>query len=194
MGNWLTRLFNKRFNQTNKRIVMVGLDGAGKTTILYKLQLGDVVHTVPTIGFNVEDVEFKGVKFSVWDIGGQHKMRPLWEHYFLNTDGIILVIDSSDTDRIETVAGDETSDSVQFELGLLMDNDQLKGVPLLVFANKQDVPRSMSGDDIIRKLELPTITNRRWFVQESSAIDDEGLYEGLDWLSTVLKSTINKSQ
>merc|ERR1719178_667237 len=83
------------------RILMVGLDAAGKTTILYKLKLGEVVTTIPTIGFNVETVEYKNIKFTVWDVGGQDKIRKLWRNYSQGTEGIIFVIDSSDRDRIE---------------------------------------------------------------------------------------------
>lgn len=78
----------------------VGLDAAGKTTILYKLKLGEIVTTIPTIGFNVETVEYKNICFTVWDVGGQDKIRPLWRHYFQNTQGLIFVVDSNDRDRI----------------------------------------------------------------------------------------------
>lgn len=77
----LTRLFGKK----QMRILMVGLDAAGKTTILYKLKLGEIVTTIPTIGFNVETVEYKNICFTVWDVGGQGKIRPLWRHYYQNT-------------------------------------------------------------------------------------------------------------
>lgn len=78
----------------------MGLDAAGKTTILYKLKLGEIVTTIPTIGFNVETVEYKNISFTVWDVGGQDKIRPLWRHYYQNTQGLIFVVDSSDTKRI----------------------------------------------------------------------------------------------
>lgn len=79
----------------------VGLDAAGKTTILYKLKLGEIVTTIPTIGFNVETVEYKNISFTVWDVGGQDKIRPLWRHYYQNTQGLIFVVDSSDVKRIQ---------------------------------------------------------------------------------------------
>lgn len=79
---------------------LVGLDAAGKTTILYKLKLGEIVTTIPTIGFNVETVEYKNICFTVWDVGGQDKIRPLWRHYFQNTQGLIFVVDSNDRERI----------------------------------------------------------------------------------------------
>lgn len=85
---------------------LVGLDAAGKTTILYKLKLGEIVTTIPTIGFNVETVEYKNICFTVWDVGGQDKIRPLWRHYFQNTQGLIFVVDSNDRERI-TEAQDE---------------------------------------------------------------------------------------
>merc|ERR1712195_349681 len=98
------------------RILMVGLDAAGKTTILYKLKLGEVVTTIPTIGFNVETVEYKNIAFTVWDVGGQDKIRPLWRHYYTNTEGIIFVVDSNDRDRV-----DEARD----ELNRMLSEDEL---------------------------------------------------------------------
>jgi ADP-ribosylation factor protein 1 len=84
-----------------QRIVMLGLDNAGKTTILYKLKVGQVVQTTPTIGFNVETVSRKNVTFSVWDVGGQDQIRGLWRHYFLNTQAVIFVVDSNDNNRLK---------------------------------------------------------------------------------------------
>ena len=86
MGLTFTKLFAKLGYKKEMRILMVGLDAAGKTTILYKLKLGEIVPTIPTIGFNVETVEYKNISFTVWDVGGQDKIRPLWRHYFQNTE------------------------------------------------------------------------------------------------------------
>ena len=82
MGLSFSKVFGKLFGKKDVRILMVGLDAAGKTTILYKLKLGEVVTTIPTIGFNVETVEYKNISFTVWDVGGQDKIRPLWRHYY----------------------------------------------------------------------------------------------------------------
>lgn len=101
MGMAIAKLFDRIFGKKDMRILMLGLDAAGKTTILYKLKLGDVVSSVPTIGFNVETVEYKNIKFTVWDVGGQDKIRLLWRHYYQNTQGLIFVVDSSDKDRID---------------------------------------------------------------------------------------------
>ncbi|KAG7170430.1 ADP-ribosylation factor 1-like 2, partial [Homarus americanus] len=100
MGLILSRILALVQSKKPCRILMVGLDGAGKTTVLYKLKLGEVVTTIPTIGFNVETVEYKNVSFTVWDVGGQERIRPLWRHYFQNTSAIIYVVDSNDPDRL----------------------------------------------------------------------------------------------
>merc|ERR1712224_524390 len=101
MGLSFSRVLDLFRHKKDMRILMVGLDAAGKTTVLYKLKCGEAVTTIPTIGFNVETVEYKNINFTVWDIGGQDKIRKLWSHYYQGTDGLIFVIDSSDHDRIE---------------------------------------------------------------------------------------------
>lgn len=100
MGLTISSLLTRLFGKKQMRILMVGLDAAGKTTILYKLKLGEIVTTIPTIGFNVETVEYRNICFTVWDVGGQDKIRPLWRHYFQNTQGLIFVVDSNDKERV----------------------------------------------------------------------------------------------
>merc|ERR1719479_25245 len=100
MGLTFAKVWQSMIGTQDVKIVMVGLDAAGKTTILYKLKLGEMVTTIPTIGFNVETVEYKNICFTVWDVGGQDKIRPLWRHYFQNTQGLIFVVDSNDRERI----------------------------------------------------------------------------------------------
>ena len=153
---------------------MVGLDAAGKTTILYKLKLGEIVTTIPTIGFNVETVEYKNISFTVWDVGGQDQIRLLWGHYFQNTRGLIFVVDSNDRDRVV-----EARD----ELHRMLNEDELRDAVLLVFANKQDLPNAMNAAEITDKLGLHSLRQRHWYIQSTCAISGEGLYEGLDWLS-----------
>merc|ERR1712193_489855 len=101
MGLAFTKIWQRLLGKTEMRILMVGLDAAGKATILYKLMLGEVVTTIPTIGFNVETVEYKNLSFTVWDVGGQDKIRPLWRHYYQGTNCLIYVVDSNDRDRVE---------------------------------------------------------------------------------------------
>ncbi|XP_016099414.1 ADP-ribosylation factor 4-like [Sinocyclocheilus grahami] len=135
MGLTISSLFGRLFGKKQMRILMVGLDAAGKTTILYKLKLGEIVTTIPTIGFNVETVEYKNICFTVWDVGGQDKIRPLWRHYFQNTQGLIFVVDSNDRERVAESAE---------ELSKMLQEDELRDAVLLVFANKQDLPNAMA--------------------------------------------------
>jgi len=174
MGLTISSLFTRLFGKQQMRILMVGLDAAGKTTILYKLKLGEIVTTIPTIGFNVETVEYKNISFTVWDVGGQDKIRPLWRHYFQNTQGLIFVVDSNDRERVQ-----EAKD----ELNKMLGEDELKDAVLLVFANKMDLPQAMSCADLSEKLGLSAIRGRRWYIQSTCATQGDGLYEGLDWLS-----------
>merc|ERR1712159_177642 len=102
MGSVFGKLFKGLIGKKEMRILMVGLDAAGKTTILYKLKLGEIVTTIPTIGFNVETVEYKNISFTVWDVGGQDKIRPLWRHYYQQTQALIFVVDSNDRERLST--------------------------------------------------------------------------------------------
>jgi small GTP-binding protein len=177
MGLTISSLLKRLFGSKEMRILMVGLDAAGKTTILYKLKLGEIVTTIPTIGFNVETVEYKNISFTVWDVGGQDKIRPLWRHYFQNTQGIIFVVDSNDRERIE---------EAKEELDKMLSEDELREAKLLVFANKQDLPNAMSVTEITDKLGLNSLRNREWSIRGTCATSGDGLYEGLDWLSNAL--------
>jgi len=175
----LSKLFKNLFKVgRDVRILMLGLDAAGKTTILYKLRMGEIVTTIPTIGFNVETVEYKNINFTVWDVGGQDKIRALWRHYYNNTEGIIFVVDSNDRERINEAA---------LELQKVLREDELRNATLLVLANKQDLPNAMSVAEVTDKLGLHSLRSRQWYIQAACATSGDGLYEGLDWLSQALK-------
>ncbi|KAK0162358.1 hypothetical protein PV327_008702 [Microctonus hyperodae] len=177
MGLTVSTLFTRLFGKKQMRILMVGLDAAGKTTILYKLKLGEIVTTIPTIGFNVETVEYKNICFTVWDVGGQDKIRLLWRHYFQNTQGLIYVVDSNDRERIA---------EAERELSNMVKEDELRDAVLLVFANKQDLPNAMTAAELTDKLGLNSLRGREWYIQSTCATQGQGLYEGLDWLSNKL--------
>merc|ERR1719174_3527426 len=162
---------------------MLGLHGAGKTTILYKYKLGEIVTTIPTIGFNVETLEYKNLSFTTWDVDGNKKIRPLWRHYFQNTKGLIYVVDSNDRERVG---------EAREELARMLAEDELRDAVLLVFANKQDLPNAMTAAEITDKLNLHSLRNRNWYIQATCATNGEGLYEGLDWLSSSLKGSQGK--
>uniref|UniRef100_A0A8C9PFC9 RING-type E3 ubiquitin transferase n=2 Tax=Marmotini TaxID=337730 RepID=A0A8C9PFC9_SPEDA len=160
------------------RVVTLGLDGAGKTTILFKLKQDEFMQPIPTIGFNVETVEYKNLKFTIWDVGGKHKLRPLWKHYYLNTQAVVFVVDSSHRDRIS---------EAHSELAKLLTEKELRDALLLIFANKQDVAGALSVEEITELLSLHKLCcGRSWFIQGCDARSGMGLYEGLDWLSRQL--------
>ena len=179
MGLLMSRIFDSLSGKQFKRIILLGLDAAGKTTVLYKLNLGEVVATIPTVGFNVETITYKNIEMTCWDIGGQKKIRSLWFHYFHDTDAVIFVVDSNDPSRL---------DEAREELTQLMNNDLLNNAVLLVFANKQDLPQALPPASLIEKLGLnSTLRHRNWHVQGTNACTGAGLYEGLEWLADTLK-------
>jgi len=179
MGLFFSKIWTRMRGSKEVRILMLGLDAAGKTTILYRLKLAEVINTVPTVGFNVEMVEYGNIKFNVFDVGGQDQIRKLWRHYFQGTDGLIYVVDSSDRDRIN---------DAKEELDKMLQEQQLADAALLVLANKQDLPNAMTAAEIMEKLELQKLRHRKWFIQSTIAPTGDGLYEGLDWLSRSLSS------
>ena len=175
-------LFSKTWNLLaskvkDARIILIGLDNAGKTTCLYKLKTNETVKSMPTIGFNCEAIQYKNINFTMWDIGGQDKIRVLWKHYYDNTDAIVYVVDSNDADRIE-----EARD----ELSLCLKEENLKDCPLLVFANKQDIKGALSVEEITKSIELTNVRDRKWLVQGTCATSGQGISEGLDWLAKEL--------
>jgi len=173
------KIVSKVFGNKEMRILMLGLDAAGKTTILYKLKLGQSVNTIPTVGFNVETVTYKNVKFNVWDVGGQDKIRPLWRHYYTGTQGLIFVVDCADRDRI---------DEARQELHRIINDREMRDAIILIFANKQDLPEAMKPHEIQEKLGLTRLRDRNWYVQPACATTGDGLYEGLTWLTSNHKS------
>ncbi|XP_069618084.1 ADP-ribosylation factor-like protein 3 isoform X1 [Ranitomeya imitator] len=155
------------------KIILLGLDNAGKTTILTRLALEEVSNITPTQGFNIKSVQSQSLKLSVWDIGGQRTIRTHWKKYLGNTDLLIYVVDSADRKRFE-----ETGQ----ELAELVGEDSLFGVPLLVFANKQDLLTAAPASDIADGLNLHTYRDRTWQIQACSALSGEGIQDGMNWI------------
>ena len=186
MGNLLSHMSQmfkdllSTFSDRHAKILMLGLDAAGKTTVLYKVKLNETVSTIPTIGFNVETVQpVKNVSFTVWDVGGQDKIRPLWRHYFLGCEGLIYVVDSSDRSRFG---------EAKEELDWILESDEMAGVPLVILANKQDLPQAASPADLSVKLGLDKVRNRKWHIHGTSALSGEGVYEAMCELSKLVKA------
>ena len=181
MGNFFDKIKSvlSSFGDREAKILMLGLDSAGKTTLLYKLKLDETVSSIPTIGFNVETVTpVKNVSFTVWDIGGQDKIRPLWKHYFNNTGGLVYVVDAADISRIS-----ESKDELQW----ILESDDMKGVPVVVFANKQDLPSALPPSEVGNKLGMHRMHNRQWYVQGTCALNGDGIYEGMHELARLVK-------
>ncbi|KAF3692345.1 ADP-ribosylation factor-like protein 4A [Channa argus] len=185
MGNGLSEqplLSNIPFLQSF-HIAILGLDFAGKTTILYRLQFNEFVNTVPTKGFNAERVKVslgghRTVTFHFWDAGGQEKLRPLWKSYTRCTDGIVFVVDSVDAERME---------EAKTELHKIAKTSENQGVPLLVVANKQDLRHSLGLDEIEKLLALKELGPATpWHLQPACAIIGDGLREGLDRLHDMI--------
>jgi ADP-ribosylation factor 1/2 len=182
MGLQVAKFWDYWSNRTEKvAIVMVGLDAAGKTTILYRLRLGEVVSTVPTIGFNVETVQYGSKSFTVWDVGGQEQIRRLWRHYYAGADGIIFVVDSNDRERLS---------NVKEELFFMLKEEDLREAVVLIFANKQDLPNAMTPQEISDGLSLHELGSRKWYIQPACATTGDGLFEGLEWLRTALDGIV----
>jgi small GTP-binding protein len=178
MGGLFGKAWNKIFSMNKDvRILLVGLDAAGKTTIMYKLKMDETVRTIPTVGFNVETMNYKNLSITMWDVGGQDRIRALWNHYYSGTDAVIYVIDSCDVDRIEESC---------YELHKMLEDDELAKASVLIYANKQDLTGALGPNEIVERMKLSDL-KRKWMVQGSSALKGNGLTEGLDWIAKVLK-------
>ncbi|XP_069810133.1 uncharacterized protein [Dendropsophus ebraccatus] len=172
-----------RFTGYQARIHMFGLDAAGKTSILYQLKMHEAVTSIPTIGFNVETLTPVGnTIFTLWDIGGGDKISELWHVYYENTDGVIFVVDSADSERIP---------EVREKLNTLLDDETLKGVPVMVLANKQDLPNARRPEELAEDLGLVDIKRDLWHFQGCSATTGEGLAEGMEILADFVKQFQN---
>jgi small GTP-binding protein len=157
------------------RVLILGLDFAGKTTILYRLSLNQAVTQVaPTVAFNLENVEVGNLRLQIWDLGGQNQIRPFWRLYFKDTTGVVFVVDSNDRERIGLCSD---------ELGHLLREEELRGVPLIVLANKQDVDGAMKPEELSQKLALAAIQDRPWTIMATSALQGTGIKEAFDWLA-----------
>ena len=177
MGFIFSKILDFFSRSRNKfKIILLGIQNAGKTTILYRLSIGQLVKTTPTIGSNVEEISYNNIKLQAWDLGGQESSRSMWEVYFTSTDAIIYVIDTSE----------ETYDDSKTQFYKLLKNDTLKNAIILIYANKQDLPGAKNVSDIIQIYGLDNIKDHIWHIQPCSAQTGEGLITGMKWLSDQL--------
>ncbi|GAW06960.1 GTP-binding protein [Lentinula edodes] len=150
-----------------------GLDNAGKTTILKKLNGEDIMNTSPTLGFNIKTFVHGKYTLNIWDVGGQRTLRPYWRNYFEQTDALVWVVDSGDRMRMS---------DCRDELNSLLLEDRLAGASLLVFANKWDLQGSMNDSQIRDALDLSSIKSHHWKILSCSAVTGENLVDGLNWV------------
>ncbi|PFH50563.1 hypothetical protein AMATHDRAFT_144848 [Amanita thiersii Skay4041] len=181
----LTIIRKNREKEREMRILFLGLDNAGKTTILKKLNGEDVKSVSPTLGFNIKTFVHGKYTLNIWDVGGQRTLRPYWRNYFEQTDAVVWVVDSGDRLRMQ---------DCRQELHSLLTEDRLAGASLLVFANKQDIQGSMNDSEIsmvinkpmnglfYQALHLPSIRTHHWKIWPCSAMTGEHLIDGLNWV------------
>ncbi len=174
MGSLLSSTWALLFGQRSRKLLILGLNNAGKTSILYALQLNRLVPTQPTIGGNAEEFSFKNLSFIAWDLGGQETFRESWNLYYKSTDAVIFVVDSSEPGRFSLA---------KKELHLLMQHPELSRACVLVFANKQDIQGAIPVEHVIEALDLRQFGGRAWTVQPCSAVTQHGLSEGMQWVA-----------
>lgn len=166
-------------------VLIIGLDNAGKTTLLEKIKALFVdtyesappENIAPTVGLNIGRMELGGAKIIFWDLGGQSGLRTIWERYYSETNAIIYVVDAADHERIS-----EARDSFE----AVMQNEQLSGLPVLVCANKQDLP----GLQDIGSIFDPTATAglHPFRVQSICALNGDGVKDGVEWIVSNLRT------
>jgi len=181
MGILFTKIWSRFFSDTEYKVIIIGLDNAGKTTTLYKLLLDEVVVTAPTIGSNVEEIVYKNIHFLMWDIGGQESSRTTWFNYYENSHAVIIVVDSTDRNRVNII---------KKEVENVLHHEALTDAKILVFANKQDLKGAMTPAEVSEALALNSEKAHDWHLQACCALTGDGLFEGMDWLSERIKKPV----
>tara|TARA_A100001015_G_scaffold156625_1_gene173860 strand:- start:1391 stop:1951 length:561 start_codon:yes stop_codon:yes gene_type:complete len=179
----LTILKKVKQKERELRILILGLDNAGKTTVMKKISGEDVESIDPTVGFNIKSLEYMGYTLNMWDVGGQKSIRAYWRNYFEQTDGIIWVIDSVDRWRLE---------ECRLQLRDILSQEKLAGASLLILANKQDLGGALSYEEISKLLGLgdDDIAGRHFSIFGCSAKTGQGLEPGFQWVVNDISSRI----
>ena len=180
MGFLLSKLWWSLSSERPYKVIVLGLNNAGKTSVLYSMLFGKLVPTQPTLGTNVEEFKFRNVNFCAWDLGGQELLRHSWSLFYAQTDAVIVVIDSADPARFDTIKG---------EMERFIVHPDLARSCVLVFANKQDIDGAVKPADLAVRLDLARLlAGHTWTIQGSSAVQQTGLNDGLGWIVDNLKS------
>ena len=170
-------MWSRWFGPGETKVIFLGLDNAGKTTIVYKLAVGEAVATTPTVGSNVEEFTDHGIHYVAWDIGGQETLRDAWSTYFSGARVLVFVVDSTDRGRI-AVARDA--------LHSILADDMLASACVLVLANKQDVKGAMTAADISCEFALHELRSHEWHIEPCCALTGQGLKEGFEWVAQTI--------
>ncbi|CAL5229243.1 g12530 [Coccomyxa viridis] len=177
----LSILKKEKQKRRELRLLFVGLDNAGKTTIVKKIAGLDISQVSPTLGFQIHSLQFRGIRLNIWDIGGQATLRPYWQNYYERTGALLWVVDSSDVGRLEICRD---------ELHGLLKEEKLVGATLLILANKQDLQGALPASEIKKVLELDSCGRRHWRILGCSAVTGSGLLESFDWLLSDVQGRI----
>lgn len=162
-----------KLKELEVRILLLGMDNAGKSTILCRL-LGESIEGVsPTLGFDIRTLAWHNLRANVWDIGGQETIRAYWRNYFEETDGLVWVVDAADRGRLQVCAQ---------QLKQVLMEERLMGASVLILANKQDLKGALSSEEIARLLDLSNLGSRHWEIRPCSAVTGHGVSEGMEWL------------
>ncbi|RNF18620.1 ADP-ribosylation factor [Trypanosoma conorhini] len=181
MGSLFSGLWSLFNPSRHYKLLILGLNNAGKTSILYYLQLGHAITTQPTLGGNAETLDVthgannKTIQITCWDLGGQEQLRDSWSLYYDQTDAVIFVVDAADAARFPTAR--------KVLHGLLNEEPRLRQAVLLVLANKQDVPGAASPVELMEALGLAAVQDRTWTLMGCSAATGASLREAMAWVA-----------
>ena len=159
------------------KLMFVGLDKAGKTSILKAIEGEPITKIPPTYGFNIRNYEMKNCYLNIWDIGGGPDQRDYWSTYVDSADGLVYVIDSTNQKNLDQ-AGEALIN--------LLTEPQLESLPLLIMVNKIDVEGALSQKAVSKRLHLDDINDRFFTIYETSAKTGKGILEALEWISAIL--------
>uniref|UniRef100_UPI0037E7B825 ADP-ribosylation factor-related protein 1 n=1 Tax=Semicossyphus pulcher TaxID=241346 RepID=UPI0037E7B825 len=193
MYTLLSGLYKYMFQKDEYCVLILGLDNAGKTTFLEQTKTKfsknykgmNLSKITTTVGLNIGTIDVGKARLMFWDLGGQEELQSLWDKYYAESHGVIYVIDSTDEERLS-----ESKEAFE----KMISSEVLEGVPLLVLANKQDVPDCLSVPDIKTAFSdsAPKIGKRDCLVQPCTALTGDGVNEGIEWMVKCVVRNIHR--
>jgi small GTP-binding protein len=163
-------------------VIIVGPDEAGKTTLLFRLTGVTPAREIEaTVGFELDTLQIGNLHLHFWNLGGGTPLRPMWRMYFREARAVIFVIDSADRTRMGLAVTEFTH---------LLDEAELRGVPILIIANKKDKPERMERTEFVAWFHLSDIQDREWALYYTDALTGEGVSEALEWMSRRLEANM----